>query len=450
MRSGDDTTHGVTAPENPPASNYLELQVVRDGVGEFRFPFLSSHVLLGKTETGGAPWRAELVDDNQVALVSQDERHLLSPGQHLQVGSCRVWLVDVRKSCLGSLEGTSDPYVGRVWQLKGQQYLLGRRGKRLNHIELDHSTVSRAHATFLPDRSGIIRLLAESATSLTMVNGRSLPAGEMAVLHNGDLLRFGELLFRFQTSPEQASGEGVLDLWTLGTFRLSLGGRQLQGAQIRAEKSRWLLARLGLAWGAPVPVSKVLDEFWPDLSNTRGRKNLSYTFSQLRESLGLDEPAFERLLLRTPSALQLNPELLGEHDYHQLEVLLQGDLAGPAATSRILSLYQGPFLPDCYDEWALVARERLELRWSHELERLARILLSRGELEQAREAARALLGIDSANQEAYKVMMHAALSADPREAVRWYEKAATALRNQLGAEPDTELMRLYYQARMLI
>lgn len=199
--SDDKQTEATDVEQLHLAHAYLELQVLRGGLREYRFPFYESEMDLSGVAAeafpDGVAWKAKLQDDGVLLIHAEGERRRLAVGEKTILEGQTVWLVDARKPPIGSLEAITQPFAGQVWHLRNHQTWLGRYGKRLNHIELDHPAVSRTQATFVPDGEGGIAILAESPASPTTVNGRVLPPGETITLKNGDLLSFGPLKFRF-------------------------------------------------------------------------------------------------------------------------------------------------------------------------------------------------------------------------------------------------------------
>ena len=434
-----------------PASPYLELQIVSANQQELRLPFLYPRIDFAKSAPQvfpqGAGWEARLVGDS-VELVHEDGNR-----QPLEVGSCfelegvRVWLLDARRPAVGTLEGLTPPYVGKVWNLTNQQSWLGRKGKRLNHVEVNHSTVSRTHATFLPDRQGRIELLAESSGAPTAVNGKTIEAGQKMRLANGALIGCGELLFRFKASTETGSAESLLSINTLGTFQVKLGATD-HAPNIGNEKAQFLLAALAVKWGEPRSVDWILSQFWPEVTTSRGRKNLSYTLVQLRENLGIKGTEQDNLFIRASSNVQLNPDRLADHDYIELVRLTEGrkPLTSKPILERAIRLYSGHFMPNCYDEWAEVVRQSLEADFTQTLLNTAQNSIQ--DFETVELATDKLRSLDPLNEEAVGLFMEACLhAAQPTRAVEAYEDLVKAL-NAEGLEPTTEVMKIYYKATL--
>lgn len=444
MSGQGEATDNVRAEFTEPAHNYLELQLVAEGKREFRCPFIEAEIPLAQAAPGAAvsAWVARLQGDEVEFVETQSgERRRLSVDQSLELGSLRVWLVDSRRPPFASLEAVSEPYTGRVWHLKSQNTWLGRQGKRFNHVELDHPTISRTHATFLPDGPGQVSLLCESA-SATTVNGDPLQPGQKRRLRNGDLLGFGQLLFRLAIVGDSGAEGSLLSMKTLGTFEVSLGRELGLGPKIKNQKAQMLLALLGLSWGKLQSVEHFLVSFWPEANARRGRKNLSHTVVQLREGLGLEKEDFEGLVIRSTASLQLNPDRLGSHDFVEVEKLTAGrrPITSQAALERLIGLYAGPFLPGCYEDWAVQQRARLELDLVETLLATAYESLEQPPSRLWQRCGEKLLNLDPQNQEATEILMRGYLQhQEPERARAAYQELVSALQ---GEEPDPELAEL--------
>jgi DNA-binding SARP family transcriptional activator len=425
---------GVEALAHP----YLELHVLAPDGSQQLLPFHEARLTIAEGWTAEASSRSVLVH-------GPDGAQELHPGECLQISGHNVWVVDARLPAFASLEGYGGEYQGRAWSLRPQPYKIGRRGaSRVNQIELNHPTISRAQATLLPGGRNQVMLLNESPTSPTLVNGKAVPVGELTTLHHGDLLQFGELSLRFRQSHQEAAAGKLLSIQCLGRFELQWGDLSLSEGQLKSEKARWLLARLAWSWDQAVPVEQLMEMLWPELPALRGRKNLSQCLGTLRQALSLEE---DEIFLRTPATLQLNPQHMAEHDARQVHLLSLSD--DPAAWEKALKFYTGPYLPSCFDDWALEIREQLQQEVLQSALKLSRLRAGAGDWPRAVEAAQAGLALDPCDQELAVLLMEGHLhSGQPQAAVRCFQQVSKHLESQLGLEPSTEMLRAYQKARL--
>jgi len=451
-----------------------EVTVASAEAAELAHPYLEIHALLADGSErwlafsqpvldlpgwlpGVAGWSAEAMENSVEFSGSAGgryrgqrvERVQLSPGECLELGEHRLWVVDARSPASAVLEVHEGGDLQRSWSLRPQAYRIGRRSSsRVNQIELSHPTVSRAQATVIPaEPEGRFALLAESGNSPTAVNGRRLEVGEVCLLHHGDLLRLGDVSLRFRQSGQEALAHKRLSCASLGRFHIQWGELSLSETGWKVEKARWLMARLAWSWGQPVSTESLMEWLWPDLPALRGRKNLSQCLMSLRQTLQLEDDDEQEMLLRTPASLQLNPSCLAQHD----AVLLKGLTSSeePAAWEKALSLYQGEFLPGCFDEWALLVRDDLHTRVVAAAEKLAQHCLDGQDWAGGLQASQRGLALDPCHQDLALAGMEACLKLGRFElAVRTFEQVKKQLRSQLDVEPSTELLRAFQRARL--
>lgn len=103
----------------------------------------------------------------------------------------------------------------------------------------------------------------------------------------------------------------------------------------------------------------------------------------------------------------------------------------------------GELLPGWYDDWVILARERLRLLRLHALELLSARLLRAGQTLWAMEAAMAAVRAEPLRESAHGAVLavHVA-SGNADEARRYFEQVRRMLRDELGVEPSDGLRRL--------
>lgn len=474
MSSEQEITVTVGADERELANPYYELQVYTSSGSDFRLPVTDELCLGGPqsvlNDIGQWTVRLHAVGkDRNVLSVRRADGNLtlkvkgvdlteaeLVAGDCFEVAGHRIWVVDTRLPAQATLEGYSEPYIGRQWPLYCQQYNIGRRGSRTNQIELNHPTISRTQASLIPAGTDQFQLVAETSSSPTLVNGKRLETSAFQTLHHGDLIQMGELQLRFRSASTRSAAGLPLHLFTLGRFEVRFGSHVFPAEQWKTEKSRWLLARIGLDWTVGTPVEQLMEQLWPEAPAVRGRKNLSHVVNNIRQVLGLaGEPdESEDIFLRSHSSIQIQPQSLGEHDYFQalsLAKLRHSSPLNELSLEKALQLYTGEFLPGCYEDWAVDAREHLALEILQTAVQLGQHYLQENKLPAAIRAAQKAISVDPCSQEAYTTLIQAHIQEGRYpEAVRAYEQIKKSLTKEMDMEPNTELMRLYHVARLEI
>ncbi len=125
-----------------------------------------------------------------------DGDQLVAPGLRLRVQGLRP--------PLATLEGYTPPHQGQRWLLDLGVHPMGRKGARVNQVELEDATVSRGHAS-LSVSERAVTLSVESASSQSKVNGIPVEVGHPRTLEDGDLLQLGRQLMRLRFQERQAS-----------------------------------------------------------------------------------------------------------------------------------------------------------------------------------------------------------------------------------------------------
>ncbi len=100
-------------------------------------------------------------------------------------------------------------------------------------------------------------------------------------------------------------------------------------------------------------------------------------------------------------------------------------------------------LPGCYEEWALMERERIRQQMLHAFEALSQHLIGRQRFAEAVEAAMAAVSVEPLRESATKALIEAHLAeGNWVEAYRAFHRYRSILQEELGAEPTSELSRL--------
>lgn len=233
-----------------------------------------------------------------------------------------------------------------------------------------------------------------------------------------------------------------------------LGGlrvRQKAGAapvtQFRTRKTALLLAYLALQPTRRHSRDELIELFWPDLTLEAARDNLSGSLSSLRRQFGGGEtvPLFEA----NRDAVWLS------HAHVMTDVAAferELDAAAKPATAlterrahleSALARYQGPLLPEVYEEWALAQQTRLAQRYGLALAALAEVHAEVGATDLALATAHRAQQADLLAESAYQTEMRVlAGRGETESARRVYERFARLLERELGCRPSSALQKL--------
>lgn len=432
--SGEDTVPSQVQEGGTFVKSGLELHIEGPD-GHIRFPLYQEKMEL---ELGGSVARLFFQGDR----LFLDERELKA-GDRFEFGN-HVLSVETEEETLATLEGLSDPMLGRIWGVGSRPVQIGRPGKRSNQVSLDHPTVSREHARIVLTRDGFL-FQTETDRAPSQLNGDTVAFGKTALLKDGDILQLGELRFRFRSRQKSAPG---LRIFSLGPFEVYVGDTKLSGSQWRHQLAAHILARLAFAAGKPVPTERLLEDFWPDEDPEVGRRRLTWNLSMVRGLLRGEAKNDQGWLVRTHHSVQLE-EGTYWHDYLELNEVLKRIKDDPVKSSeRAMELYRGPYLEDCYLEWAERVRTELEARFTESMRNCLPLLGEHHGLRQA--VAAKMIALDPVCQDAYLHLMQAhTAQGRPEEALKVFEQGRKTLKKEMNLEPSIELVREQQRALLM-
>lgn len=128
---------------------------------------------------------------------------------------------------------------------------------------------------------------------------------------------------------------------------------------------------------------------------------------------------------------------------HQLLSRPNGPHGNEAELASDPRLLTGELLPDWYDDWVMLERERLRQLSLHALEALGERLLDAGRLGEALEAALEAVAMEPLRESSHRLLIRIHLEeGNAAEAIREFELCGRLLRDQLGLEPSPQLAQL--------
>lgn len=218
----------------------------------------------------------------------------------------------------------------------------------------------------------------------------------------------------------------------LGGFSLTCGneGITLPFAARRVVAFLALLRR-------PLSRAYVAGSLWLDSSEPRSHASLRSCLWRLnRAGHPIVETDTRTLSLSSGVAVDVDEMV------RRAEVLLDhpGYEESPELNHRV---FLDDLLPDWYDDWVLVERERLRQLRLHALEALARRLLVMGRFSQAIEAAQAAVRAEPLRESAHRCLIDVYLAeGNASEAWREYRLYRSLLARELGLEPSDRIKSL--------
>lgn len=226
----------------------------------------------------------------------------------------------------------------------------------------------------------------------------------------------------------------------LGPLAVEVKGQPLP--RLNSRKGYWLLALLALRGGREVERSWVAGMLWPESDEALARYNLRRELSHLRRALGSEAGR-----LGTSGTHTLRLELAGaEVDVLEFDAAVaQGD---PPALRRAISLYGGPLLEGCAEDWALPEREARLQAYLRALETLAEFELAQGEPEEALPYLRRAIAADPLRESAHRTLMEALAAGGQRAAAtQAYRELRLLLHREVNATPAPETDELFHRIR---
>jgi len=266
---------------------------------------------------------------------------------------------------------------------------------------------------------------------LTSLGERVLPAllpPQAIASHRPELLRAYPLRTLLQGGFKEAIRQRSHELpplrvWVLGRFyiegplgpiNLSLRLKQLFGLLLLGFDAAQLKAAL-----------------WPEVAPEQARNNLQVHLHYLRRAL---EPWGVPTYLEEGQLVRVKADL--EELKSRLHALERGDLG---AAREVLGLYQEPLLPGL--DLPEIDAEREALR-----ARVVRSLMRAGQRlppEEARVVLERVLELEPLEEEALRLLLRSLLDLGRKgEALRYYQRFAERLREELGVEPARETRAL--------
>ncbi len=239
---------------------------------------------------------------------------------------------------------------------------------------------------------------------------------------------------------EPDSSSSSLNLRLFGPAVLTVNGQPIE--PVLSKKGLWLLALLVLRAGRSVDRDWLAGTLWPESTESQALDNLRHCLTDLRKTLGQ-----EAARLGSPTHQTLCINLSGwDVDVVAFDAAItKGD---SVSLAQAVSLYRGPLLEGCTEEWVLPEREAREQAYLQALEALAQSEIERQEFKAAIGRLRLVVTIDPLRESAQRSLMQAlATDGEYAAAVQVYRELRLLLHRELHTEPDPQTLALFKQIR---
>jgi DNA-binding SARP family transcriptional activator len=220
---------------------------------------------------------------------------------------------------------------------------------------------------------------------------------------------------------------------------------------LAAQKAQALLFYLAAHPGRAFSRAHLITLLWENSPDREGRNSLSTVLTRLRRAL----PIFPIATVGDTLTWQPTPDVTVDlATFHALTASPTGQPT-LADLERAAALWRGDFLDsfgvrDCdgYETWLRNEREQWQGRWLRVIDRLVEVYEQGGQWARMLGHAQWALSVDPLHERFHRAVMVAhARSGDRAAALAQYRACGDRLREELGAEPDSETTALYEAIR---
>lgn len=250
--------------------------------------------------------------------------------------------------------------------------------------------------------------------------------------------------------PEKSNVAPVLDVYSLGTFRVYNNDTLI--TKWPGVKCQSIFKYMIIHRKRPTPLEVLMDLFWRGDEPEMARRNLYQAIYLLRQALQESTPAFS-YVISADGCYGFNPELnvwLDAEDFERLyengrRLERHGEMeTAVAAYEAAAALYNGPFFAeDLYETWLQPQRERLLRCNLNLLEQLSRYYFEAQQFALCISYAQKILFEDNCHEAAHRLLMTAYAQRGQRHlALRQYHQCVEALQTELDTAPSPQTVAL--------
>lgn len=226
-----------------------------------------------------------------------------------------------------------------------------------------------------------------------------------------------------------------------GKVRLRLLGRfelVVDGTRVPTPMSAQRVAAFVALHEHPLQRAYVAGSLWLDSPEERAHANLRSALWRLgRHGSAIVDTRDQLLRIRHEVSV----------DVREVEAAIRAGLAGDGGDLSP-SVLADDLLPNWYDDWVLLERERFRQLRLHALDVLCERLTEAGRLTDALEAGLAAVAGEPLRESAHRALVRVHLAeGNTVEALRQYGLFRRMLREQLGIEPSPQIEQLVARTR---
>lgn len=190
----------------------------------------------------------------------------------------------------------------------------------------------------------------------------------------------------------------------------------------------------------PLLRAYVAEALWPDSHRNRASANLRSAVWRIRQTgHRLIEGTSRRLSLARGISVDLHERARAARRLLSRDT----EVAPTERQPEFARAFSVELLPDWYDEWLFIERDRWNQLRLHALEALAEKLLAAGELSLAVQAALAAIAAEPLRESAHRVLIRIfAAEGNWSEAVAQYRSYRQLLQRELCAPPTAQMEEL--------
>ena len=249
---------------------------------------------------------------------------------------------------------------------------------------------------------------------------------------------------------DESAARAKIQVQALGSASVRVGGKHVAMSDWGSVTAREMFYFL-LLHPAGIRKEQVVSALWPDLSGARGNSQFHSNVYRLRRAIGA-----AAVVLRDGKYM-LAPAAEMTCDHAEFEALMQRALMATdedikaALLTEAVAMYGGPYLEECYADWCVAVRERLQNLFLRGVLNLASYHESKGDFPRSIDLAQRALSVDFSLDSVHLYLISLWVrTGQPMLAAQHFEHFSEWCDRELGAEPPEELEAVYRAALKLL